>query len=36
MKKFVSSKYNQTILWLDDQRRLHFIDQDLQSYLLTC
>jgi hypothetical protein len=36
MKEFVSSKNNQTILWLDHQRQLHFIDQNFQSYVLTC
>ncbi len=36
MIKFVSSKEQRTILWLDQQRQLHFVDQDLQEYLLTC
>ena len=34
--EFISSKENETILWLDQQRQLHYIDQDLQEYLVTC
>jgi hypothetical protein len=35
-KKFVSSKQNGSILWLDNRRQLHYIDQKFHDQLLTC
>ena len=35
-KRFVSSKQNQSILWLDSRRQLHYIDQQFHNHLLTC
>lgn len=35
-KRFVSSKQTQSILWLDNRRQLHYIDQKFQNHLLTC
>jgi hypothetical protein len=35
-KRFVTSKQNGSILWLDNRRQLHYIDQKFQDHLLTC
>ncbi|CAF2635272.1 unnamed protein product [Rotaria sp. Silwood2] len=34
MKKFVSSKNNESILWLDTQRQLHYINENFKTRLL--
>ncbi|CAF4618400.1 unnamed protein product [Rotaria sp. Silwood1] len=34
MKQFVSSKQNKSILWLDNQRQLHYINDKFQTRLL--
>ncbi|CAF0852955.1 unnamed protein product [Adineta steineri] len=34
-KKFVSSQQNGTILWLDNRRQLHYIDQKFHDHILT-
>ncbi|CAF1179755.1 unnamed protein product [Rotaria sordida] len=34
-KKFVTSKQNESILWLDNRRQLHYIDKKFNDYLLT-
>jgi len=34
-KRFISSKQNGTILWLDNRRQLHFVDQKFHNQLLT-
>ncbi|CAF2633730.1 unnamed protein product [Rotaria sp. Silwood2] len=34
-KKFVSSKQNESILWLDNRRQLHYIDKKFNDNLLT-
>ncbi len=35
-KRFASSKQNESILWLDNRRQLHYIDQKFHDHLLTC
>jgi hypothetical protein len=34
-KRFLSSKQNASILWLDNRRQLHYIDQKFHNHLLT-
>ncbi|CAF3183191.1 unnamed protein product [Rotaria socialis] len=34
MKKFASSKENESILWLDNERKLHYIDRRFQTRIL--
>lgn len=34
-KRFASSKQNGSILWLDNRRQLHYIDQKFHDHLLT-
>jgi hypothetical protein len=36
MKEFISSQKNETILWLDTQKQLHYVDEYFQTHLLTC
>jgi len=34
-KRFASSKQNGSILWVDNRRQLHYIDQKFHDHLLT-
>ncbi|CAF4013736.1 unnamed protein product [Rotaria sordida] len=35
MKKFISSKNNESILWIDTSKQLHYIDRNFHNHLLS-
>lgn len=34
-RKFVTSKLNETVLWLDSRKQLHYMDQQFHDSLIT-